>query len=97
MTQLIIQYSYLQVLDFLTTVAFLLYGVQEANTVVRWLMEASSSPLYGLVIVKIAAIALGFFVWRAGRHRLLFRINIVFAVVVAWNLVALIFSAVTLA
>ncbi len=97
MTQLIIQYSYLQVLDFLTTVAFLLYGVQEANPVVRWLMEASSSPLHGLLIVKIAAIALGIVVWRAGRRRLLFRINIIFAVVVAWNLVALIFSAITLA
>ncbi len=97
MTQLIVQYSYLQVLDFLTTVAFLLYGVQEANPVVRWLMQASSSPLGGLVVVKVAALALGIIVWRMGRQRLLYRINIVFAAVVAWNLVALIIGAVELA
>ncbi len=97
MTQLIVQYSYLQVLDFLTTVAFLLYGVQEANPVVRWLMQASSSPLGGLVVVKVAALALGIIVWRMGRQRLLYRINIVFAAVVAWNLVALIIGAVEMA
>ena len=81
----------------LTTVAFLLYGVQEANPLVRWLMAASSSPLMGLLAIKLAALALGILVWRIGRRRLLLRINILFAVVVAWNLVALIIGAVSMA
>jgi hypothetical protein len=36
-------------------------------------------------------------VWRLGRRRLLVRINILFAVVVTWNLVALIVGAVAAA
>lgn len=93
MTQLLIQYSYLQILDLLTTVAFLLYGVQEANPIVRWLMDLSASPLHGLLIVKLVALILGIIVWRMGRRRLLVKINILFAFVVTWNLVALIVGA----
>jgi len=94
LTHLLVQYSYLQVLDFLTTLTFLLYGVQEGNPIVQWVMEQFSSPLTGLVFVKLVAVALGLLVWRLGRHRLLARINILFAVVVTWNLLALIVSAV---
>ena len=97
MTHLLVQYSYLQVLDFLSTVAFLLYGVQEANPIVRWLMEISASPLTGLLLVKLAAVVLGIVVWRLGRRRLLARINILFAIVVTWNLIALIAGAVSMA
>ncbi len=93
MTHQIIQYSYLQVLDFLTTLTFLVYGVREGNPVVRWFIEQSSSPIVGLLLVKVAAVVLGVVVWRLGRQRLLARINIVFALVVAWNLMALIASA----
>ena len=93
MTQLLIQYSYLQVLDLLSTLAFMLYGVREANPLVRWAMDAASSPLYGLVLMKAAAVVLGIVVWRMGRRRLLVRINVLFALVVTWNLVALIVSA----
>ena len=90
MTQLLIQYSYLQTLDFLTTVAFLLYGVQEGNPLVRWLMAESPSPLVGLLAVKVAAVVMGVIVWRLGRQRLLARVNVLFAIIVAWNLLALI-------
>jgi hypothetical protein len=91
-----VQFWYLQVLDFLSTVAFLLYGVQEANPIVRWFLEISSSPLQGLLIVKVVAIALGILVWHKGKLRLLARINLLFAVVVTWNLVALIIGAITM-
>ena len=97
MTHLLVQYSYLQVLDFLSTTAFLLYGVQEANPAVRWFMEASPSPLAGLLAIKMLAVMLGVVVWRLRRERLLARINFLFACVVAWNLVALIVGAVQLA
>jgi hypothetical protein len=91
--QLLVQYSYLQVLDFMTTIAFLLNGVREGNPLVRLAVQYSSHPLGGLLAIKAAAIILGIYCWRAGRERLLIRINILFAVVVAWNLVALIVAS----
>jgi hypothetical protein len=88
--QLFLQYSYLQMLDFMTTLAFLLNGVGEANPVVRLALLYSPNPVGGLLVVKLVALALGVYCWRAGRQRLLVRINILFAFLVAWNLVALI-------
>lgn len=90
MNQLLIQYSYLQVLDLMTTLAFLLHGVQEGNPLVRFAMKFTASPIGGLVLIKCLALALGIYCWHCGRQRLLTRINILFAVVVAWNLAALI-------
>jgi len=90
MNHLFLQYSYLQMLDFLTTLAFLLNGVQEGNPVVRWAIGLTSSPLSGLLLVKFVAIALGIVCWRLGRGRLLFRMNLLFALVVTWNVVAII-------
>jgi hypothetical protein len=92
--QLLLQYSYLQVLDFLTTVAFLLNGVREGNPLVRLALEYTSHPLGGLLAIKLAAVGLGIYCWKGGRDRLLSRINILFAVIVAWNLAALIVASV---
>src|SRR5260370_42497571 len=92
-THLLLQYSYLQVLDFLTTIAFLLHGVREGNPLVRFFVSATSNPINGLLVVKLLAVLLGLYCWRTGRARLLGRINILFAALVAWNLVALILSA----
>jgi hypothetical protein len=80
----------LQVLDFLTTIAFLLNGVREGNPVVRAVLRLSPDPVLGLVAIKVAAVLLGLFCWRMGRGRVLLRINFFFAALVAWNLVALI-------
>jgi Domain of unknown function (DUF5658) len=88
--QLLLQYSYLQMLDLLTTLAFMLQGIQEANPVVRLALRYSSHPWGGLLAVKIVALGLGIYCWRCGRERLLTRINILFAIIVAWNMVALI-------
>ena len=90
LTQLLVQFSYLQVLDFLSTVAFLVNGIKEANPLVRWVVEASRNPIGGLVAIKFLAILLGVYCWRMGRDRLLSKINLVFATLVAWNLIALI-------
>jgi hypothetical protein len=94
MNQLLLQYSYLQILDFLTTVAFLVHGIEEANPVVRFAMKVCPSVLTGLLAVKTAAFLLGLYCWRMGREKLLARINILFAIVIAWNLVAMIISAI---
>lgn len=87
-----LQFSYLQLLDFLSTVAFLSLGLQEGNPVVRLAMHHAPSPVMGLALTKAAALCLGIFCLLRGRDRLLHRINLVFAVVVAWNLVALVFG-----
>jgi Domain of unknown function (DUF5658) len=92
--QLLLQYSYLQVLDFLTTIAFLINGVQEGNPLVRFALKVSPQPLSGLLIIKVAALALGLYCWVRGRERLLSRMNILFAILVAWNLAALILGSV---
>ena len=89
MTQFV-QFSYLQLLDFLTTIAFLLHGVKEANPLVQASMSLAGSPLYGLLAVKLLAVGLGFWCWRMQRNVLLSRINVFFALLVAWNVVALI-------
>jgi len=91
--QLLLQYSYLQVLDFLTTIAFLLHGVQEGNPLVRYFISASANPINGLLVVKLLAVLLGLYCWYMGRAKLLARINFLFALLVAWNLVALILGS----
>ncbi len=88
-------FSYLQILDFLTTVAFLVNGIKEANPLVRLALKLGSSPVEGLILVKLLAIVLGVYCWRMGRQRLLSRINLYFAMLIAWNLVALIVGALT--
>src|SRR5438477_7897645 len=90
MNQLLLQYSYLQILDLLTTIAFLLTGVKEANPFVRLIISVSPGAVMGLVLVEVGAVILGVYCWRMGRQRTLLRINILFAAVIAWNLVALI-------
>ena len=83
-------FSYFQLLDLLTTVAFIVLGVKEANPIVKFALAATPSPILGLALVKVAAICLGIYCWKLGRQRLLGRINVVFAVLISWNLVALI-------
>jgi hypothetical protein len=90
LSQLLWQYFYLQVLDFLTTIAFLVNGVREGNPIVRLALGLGSNPIESLLVVKFLAILLGFYCWRAGKRQLLLRINVLFALLIAWNLVALI-------
>jgi hypothetical protein len=90
---LLVQFSYLQVLDFLTTLAFLLHGVQEGNPFVRWCLVVAPNPLAGLFLVKMLAMMLGAYCWWMRKAKLLLRINVLFAALIAWNLLALIIVA----
>ena len=92
--QLLWQYSYLQILDFLTTIAFLVNGVREGNPLVRLALNVGSSPIASLLTVKLLAMCLGLYCWRLGKRQLLTRINLLFAILIAWNLVALILGTV---
>ena len=93
MNSLLLQYSYLQVLDFMTTIAFMLHGVQEGNPLVRVALQYSPHPLGGLLLVKVLAVGLGMYCWRCGRERLLLKMNVLFATVVVWNIAALIVAS----
>jgi hypothetical protein len=64
---------------------------------VRAALHYAPNPLGGLLAVKLLAVALGFYCWRGGRERLLNRINLLFAGIVAWNMVALIVGSLNLA
>jgi hypothetical protein len=85
-----LQYAYLQLMDLLSTLAFLLSGVEEANPFVRGAIRMMGDPLLGLLAVKAVAMGLGVFCFWRGRLGLMRRINIFFAVLVAWNLISLI-------
>ncbi|HLH00658.1 MAG TPA: DUF5658 family protein [Bryobacteraceae bacterium] len=85
-----LNYTYLQILDFLTTIAFLVHGVREANPFVRMILGLVPNPIAGLLAVKLLALLLGIYCWRMKRERLLIYINAMFAILVAWNLIALI-------
>ncbi len=86
-------FLYLQMLDVLTTMAFLMNGVKEANPVVRLVLEVGPSPLIGLLLMKMFAVALAVYCVRRSRLRLLSRVNFFFAALIAWNLVVLIISS----
>jgi hypothetical protein len=86
---LLTQFSYLQLLDMLTTLAFLTTGVHEANPLVRLAISTTHSPLVGLLGVKVCACAAAIYCSMSGRTRVLARMNFLFAVLVVWNLIAL--------
>ena|SRR5450759_3901570 len=90
MKSLLLQYCYLQTLDVLTTVAVLRNGLDEGNPIVRALIQSTSSPWQGLLLVKLIALALGIYCWHIRKGRLLERVNVCYAVLIAWNIVALI-------
>ncbi len=69
-------------------------GVREGNPLVRMALGCGNNPIESLLMMKLLAILLGFYCWRVGKRQLLSRINLLFAVLVAWNLVALILSSV---
>jgi Domain of unknown function (DUF5658) len=94
LNHLLVQFAYLQLLDLMTTLAFLVHGIREGNPLVRFLIDRSSNPISALVAVKMMAVLLGLYCWRMGRLRVLTRMNLLFAVVVAWNLVALIVGSI---
>ena len=90
----LVLFAYLQLLDLLTTVVFILHGVKEANPLVNFALTTAPTPIVGLLLVKVAALALGGVCCLRGRQKLLVRMNVFFAVLISWNLVAMIFRAV---
>jgi hypothetical protein len=83
----------LQFCDAATTLVFLRHGVAEANPLIRYAIGQSASPILALAGIKSAGCGLAWIAWRTRRHRLMARVNILFALCVAWNLIAICRSA----
>src|SRR3954447_17585160 len=64
-------FVYLQLLDLLSTAAFLAHGVEEANPLVRFFMNAGTTPIAGLAVVKCLALGMGLGCWRWEKQNLL--------------------------
>lgn len=86
-------FIYLQLLDALTTIAFMMHKVEEMNPLIKWAMRESFHPLAGLALVKVAAVLLAVLCVASSRYGVLRKVNIFFALVVAYNVVALILAA----
>lgn len=86
---LLLTFIGLQVLDAFTTVVFLNLGVKEGNPLMRLALEHGEHAGLALAAAKLFAIALAAFAWRSGRRKLLLKMDILFALAVAWNLVAI--------
>jgi hypothetical protein len=56
-------------------------------------MRTGPDPVSGLVLLKLAAVVLGIYCALSARQRLLRNVNVFFAVLVAYNLVALILAS----
>jgi Domain of unknown function (DUF5658) len=84
----LISFICLQALDGLTTLLFLRHGVGEANPLIRAALVGAADPRMALALAKILAVLLGTVAWRSGRKRFLWKMNLLFALCVAWNLVA---------
>lgn len=93
LNQLFLSCAYLQALDLLTTIAFLLHGVKEANPLVAFFIKIAGNPFGGLLAAKLLGVLIASYCWRHKRGRTLARINLFFAFLVTWNLVALILGS----
>jgi hypothetical protein len=86
-------FVYLQLLDALTTIAFMMHKVEEMNPLIKWAMRESFNPLLGLAMVKVAAVVLAVLCVASSRYGVLRKVNVFFALVVAYNVVVLILVA----
>ena len=78
----------LQLMDTLTTLLFLHRGVHEANPLIRAALATSAGTTTAVGIPKVLAIVLATAAWYSGRKRLLRKVNVLYLVLVAWNLAA---------
>ena len=90
---LLLQFVYLQILDVLTTIAFLMQGVSESNPVVKWAIREAPHPIGGFLLLKLFAVLLAVYCVLRARDALLRKVNVFFAFLVAYNLVALILAS----
>ena len=84
-------FVYLQVLDLLTTLVGLKFGVSEASPFVRWMMLWG--PTAGVAGSKVVAIALAGVCISMHKHHLVRWISYWYAALVVWNLCTILAGA----
>jgi len=82
MNNSLVLFFILQIVDIVSTWIFLGMGVQEANPIVRFFM-GWTTPVLGLILVKLAAFAFGVIWFWRGKN--LFLVNLFFSALVIWN------------
>ena len=91
--RLFFEFAYLQLLDILTTIAFLMQGVAEGNPLIRWALREGPGPVQSLLLIKVAALGLAAYCLMSQRNTLLRRVNVFFALLVAYNIICLILAS----
>ena len=86
------EFIYLQLLDILTTIAFMMHGVGESNPIIRWAIREGPHPIWALFMLKGGAVLLALFCLYRSREKLLRKVNVFFACLIVYNLLALILS-----
>jgi len=89
-------FVYLQLLDFLTTLAGFKIGASEASPFIAKLIHISS-PALGVAASKIVGLGIGGLCYATGRGRLVGWINYWYAALIVWNLSVIITAASRLA
>jgi len=83
MAKILAVFIFLQMADFMTTVATLRLGGAEMNPLVHLFM--SIGPIAGLILAKTAVIAVAIGCFFLNKPQVLHRANLVFAGIVLWN------------
>jgi hypothetical protein len=87
-------FVYLQLLDFLTTVAGFRLGASEASPFIAKLIHASS-PIMGVATSKVLGLAMGGVCIATNKLRLVGWINYWYAALVVWNLSVIVIAGKT--
>ena len=87
------EFVYLQLLDVLTTIAFLLQGVGEGNPIVNWVIRWGPHPIGSLFMMKAVAVAMAIVCVHRHREGVLRKANVFFAVIVLYNLAVLLMTS----
>lgn len=77
-------FLYLQLLDFLTTMVGIRFGLAESSPFIRWMMN--SNPAVGLAASKIVAVLIAGICIATNRPNLIKWVNGWYAALAVWNL-----------
>jgi hypothetical protein len=80
-------FMYLQILDFVTTIAGFRMGLTEGSPAIRWM--AQFGPVFAVAASKVFAFTLAGVCYWFNHFKLLRRMNYWYAAVVGWNFVLL--------
>ncbi len=86
-------FMYLQILDFVTTIAGFRMGLTEGSPMIRWVTQSHVGPVLGVAAAKLIAFMLGGICCWLGRHNLLRKMNYWYAAAVTWNFALLVASS----